>query len=63
MKMLDLYKHEDHVMPNEKIKLSPDQKVYLEALHDASRDGRVRDRIKAVLLRVYSHDCTSFTST
>jgi transposase len=33
------------------ITLTPDQKADLEALHDASRDGRVRDRIKAVLLR------------
>jgi len=33
------------------IKLTTEQKVDLEALHDASRDGRVRDRIKAVLLR------------
>lgn len=33
------------------IKLTIEQKIDLEALHDASRDGRVRDRIKAVLLR------------
>jgi len=33
------------------ITLTPDQKADLEALHDASRDGRIRDRIKAVLLR------------
>jgi len=33
------------------IKLTTEQKIDLEALHDASRDGRVRDRIKAVLLR------------
>jgi transposase len=33
------------------INLTPEQKVDLEALHDTSRDGRVRDRIKAVLLR------------
>ena len=33
------------------IKLTTEQKIYLEALHDVSRDGRVRDRIKAVLLR------------
>ena len=31
--------------------LTPDQKVDLEALHDASRDKCVCDRIKAVLLR------------
>lgn len=33
-----------------KIWLIPEQKVDLEALHDASRDKRVCDRIKAVLL-------------
>ena len=33
------------------IKLITEQKIDLEALHDGSRDGRVRDRIKAVLLR------------
>jgi len=33
------------------IELTTEQKIDLEALHDASRDGRVRDRIKAVLLR------------
>ena len=33
------------------IKLTIEQKIDLEALHDVSRDGRVRDRIKAVLLR------------
>jgi transposase len=33
------------------IKLTTEQKTELEALHDASRDGRIRDRIKAVLLR------------
>jgi len=33
------------------VHLTPEQKVDLEALHDSSRDGRVRDRIKAVLLR------------
>jgi len=32
------------------IRLTPDQKVDLEALHDVSRDKRVCDRIKAVLL-------------
>ena len=32
------------------IRLTPEQKVDLEALHDASRDKRVCDRIKAVLL-------------
>ena len=33
------------------INLTSEQKVELEALHDASRDKRVCDRIKAVLLR------------
>lgn len=33
------------------VKLTPEQKVDLEALHDISRDKRVCDRIKAVLLR------------
>ena len=33
------------------VKLTPEQKIDLEALHDTSRDKRVCDRIKAVLLR------------
>jgi transposase len=33
------------------IKLSNDQRVNLDYLHEQTRDGRVRDRIKAVLLR------------
>ena len=33
------------------IHLTTEQKINLEALHDASRDGRAQDRIKAVLLR------------
>lgn len=33
-----------------KLILTPDQKQALETLHDQTRDGRVRDRIKAVLL-------------
>lgn len=33
-----------------KIFITTEQKVELEKLHDTSRDGRVRDRIKAVLL-------------
>ncbi len=32
------------------IRLTPEQKVDLDALHDASRDKRVCDRIKAVFL-------------
>ncbi len=39
------------ICPMKTVTLSPDQKVDLEALHDASRDKRVCDRIKAVLLR------------
>ncbi len=33
-----------------KINLTNDQKKALELMHDTTRDGRVRDRIKAVLL-------------
>ncbi len=33
-----------------KLILTSDQKQALETLHDQTRDGRVRDRIKAVLL-------------
>ncbi len=33
-----------------KIILTPQQKQQLEEMHDTTRDGRVRDRIKAVLL-------------
>ncbi len=33
-----------------KIVLTPEQKLQLEQMHDSNRDGRVRDRIKAVLL-------------
>lgn len=33
-----------------KIILTPQQKQQLEQMHDSTRDGRVRDRIKAVLL-------------
>jgi hypothetical protein len=33
-----------------KITLTPQQKHQLELMHDSTRDGRVRDRIKAVLL-------------
>jgi DNA-binding NarL/FixJ family response regulator len=33
------------------ISLTPDQKTALEARHTKARDGRERDRIKAVLLR------------
>ncbi len=32
------------------IRLTPEQKFDLDALHDASRDKRVCDRIKAVFL-------------
>lgn len=33
-----------------KIILTPQQKQQLEEMHDSTRDDRVRDRIKAVLL-------------
>ncbi|NKH57899.1 IS630 family transposase, partial [Salmonella enterica subsp. enterica serovar Infantis] len=33
-----------------KIFITDQQKAELERLHDSSRDGRVRDRIKAILL-------------
>ncbi len=33
-----------------KIILTPQQKQQFEEIHDSTRDGRVRDRIKAVLL-------------
>lgn len=33
-----------------KMVLTPQQKQQLEEIHDSTRDGRVRDRIKAVLL-------------
>jgi hypothetical protein len=33
------------------ISLTPEQKIALEAQHKKARDGRERDRIKAVLLR------------
>ena len=33
------------------ISLTPEQKAALEARHTKARDGRERDRIKAVLLR------------
>ena len=33
-----------------KITLTPQQEQQLEEMHNSTRDGRVRDRIKAVLL-------------
>ena len=48
MKVLDLYNDDISLKI---IKLTIEKKVELEARHDASRDDRVRDRIKAVLLR------------
>ena len=51
MKMLDLYSDEDHDITHEKYSSDHRTKIDLEAHHDASRDGLVRDRIKAVLLR------------
>ncbi|MBE0361476.1 helix-turn-helix domain-containing protein [Pseudoalteromonas aliena] len=51
MKVLDFYSNEDHDTSINKIELTAEQKADLEAFHDTSRDGRIRDRIKAVLLR------------
>lgn len=51
MKVLDSYDNEDHDIPHEKHQTDHWEKIDLEALHDASRDARIRDRIKAVLLR------------
>ena len=34
------------------INLTTEEKIDLEALHDTSRDGRVRDRIKAVFSKL-----------
>ena len=51
MKVLDFYSNEDHDTSMNKIELTAEQKADLEAFHDTSRDGRIRDRIKAVLLR------------
>jgi len=50
MKVLDLYNDEDHDIPIKSINLTTEEKIALEVLHDTNRDGRVRDRIKAVLL-------------
>lgn len=33
-----------------KIFITVEQKIELERLHDTTRDGRIRDRIKAILL-------------
>ena len=38
------------MLANMKIELSNQKKKQLERMHDSTRDGRVRDRIKAVLL-------------
>ncbi|HBE7096493.1 IS630-like element ISEc40 family transposase [Escherichia coli] len=38
------------MLSNMKIFITEQQKAELERLHDSSRDGRVRDRIKAILL-------------
>lgn len=38
------------MLPAMKIFITAQQKTELERLHDSSRDGRVRDRIKAILL-------------
>ena len=42
-----------------KITLTPQQKRLLESMHDSVPDGRVRDRIKAVLLTSEGYDCSS----
>ncbi|CBJ91063.1 conserved hypothetical protein [Xenorhabdus nematophila ATCC 19061] len=51
-----------------KINLTNDQKTALELMHDTPRDGRVRDRIKAVLLASEGwtdcpDDCPGFASS
>ncbi len=51
MKMLDFLAKEDQASGMRKISLSKAQKIDLEYLHDKTKDGRIRDRIKAVLLR------------
>jgi len=51
MKMLDFLAKEDQASLMRKIILPKAQKIDLEYLHDKTKDGRVRDRIKAVLLR------------
>jgi len=66
MKMVKLFAGMMRIMITlmKNIKLTIEQKIDLEALHDASRDGHVRDRIKAVLLRSEgwdSDDCSSTT--
>jgi len=48
MKMLDLYNDEDHDTPHEKHPINHRAKIDLDALNGVSR---IRDRIKAVLLR------------
>ena len=49
LKMLDFQKVRI-TLYTMKIILTPQQKQQLEEKHDSTRDGRVRDRIKAVLL-------------
>lgn len=51
MKMLDFLAKEDQASLMKKFTLTKAQKIDLEYLHDNTRDGRIRDRIKAVLLR------------
>jgi hypothetical protein len=51
MKMLDFVWFEDQAPYMIDISLTPEQKIALEAQHKKARDGRERDRIKAVLLR------------
>ena len=51
MKVLDFVWFEDQALHMIDISLTLEQKIALEARHTKARDGRERDRIKAVLLR------------
>jgi len=51
MKMLDLERKRDQATRIMKINITPELKAALELRHSKVRDGRDRDRIKAVLLR------------
>ena len=43
------------------INLTTEEKIDLEVLHDTNRDGHVRDRIKATLLRSEGWSTTMIT--
>jgi transposase len=45
-----IFQQQKIMLSNMKIFITEQQKAELERLHDSSRDGRVRDRIKAILL-------------